>query len=140
MPRPVGSGRPSFISETLAIAAGGAIGACLRFGISLLVTAEGWPGAFGTGVANVLGSFLLGLLAGHVESDHAHPLLRPFLTVGAFGSFTTFSAFAADNRAIAGEAGELEALLQLAATLSLGLAAFALGTILDARLERGGRR
>lgn len=121
------------MGELLAIAAGGAIGACLRFAVSLLASSAQWHGALGTALANVLGSFLLGLLAGHVESEAAHPLLRPFLTVGVFGSFTTFSALAADNRALAFESGEASALLQLAATLALGLAAFALGTVLDAR-------
>lgn len=127
--------RPSFIAELLVIALGGAIGACLRFGISLVVADARLHAALGAGIANIIGSFLLGILAGHLESTRSHPLLRPFLTVGVFGSFTTFSALAMDNRTLASEAGEAVALTQLVMTIALGLAAFAAGNALDNRVE-----
>jgi len=123
------------MAELLVIALGGAIGACLRFSISLFVANAHLHTAMGAGIANIIGSFLLGLLVGHLESGHAHPLLRPFLTVGVFGSFTTFSALAMDNRTLASEAGEIMALMQLVVTVALGLAAFAAGNALENRLE-----
>jgi CrcB protein len=127
---------PPFIAEMTAIALGGALGACLRFAVSLAIAVVNWPEALAAGIVNVAGSFLLGLVVGHLESGQAHPLLHPFLTVGVFGSFTTFSALALDNRALAVTAGEGFAVAQLAGTLVLGLAAFALGNTINAFLER----
>ncbi len=56
----------------------------------------GFP--FGTLIVNVVGSFLMGLLAGYFafrpgSSQH----LRLFLTTGMLGGFTTFSAFSLDT-------------------------------------------
>jgi CrcB protein len=124
---------PPFGAELAVIALGGAIGASLRFAISLMIGMADLHVALAAGSANVIGSFLLGLLVGHLESAKAHPLMRPFLTVGVFGSFTTFSALALDNREIALEAGEVLAAAQLLGSIVLGLAAFALG---DAIAER----
>ena len=112
-----------FGAEMAAIAIGGAIGACLRFAVSLVIGATHLHSALATGGANIIGSFLLGLIVGHLESGKAHPLLRPFLTVGVFGSFTTFSALALDNRGIAVEAGAVLASAHLAASIVLWLAA-----------------
>ncbi len=139
MPTPAMERQPPFITEMAVIALGGAIGASLRYAVSLGVTAAALRGARGAGIANILGSFLLGLLVGHLESDRAHPLLRPFLTVGVFGSFTTFSALALDNRSLASDSGEAIALAHLIGTVVLGLAAFALGNALDSVLEGGDR-
>ncbi|MFF3766203.1 fluoride efflux transporter FluC [Streptomyces sp. NPDC001922] len=80
-----------------AVAAGGVIGACARYGASLV-----WPVAAGTfpwttfGV-NVVGCALIGvLMVLVVETREAHPLVRPFLGTGVLGGFTTFSAYAVD--------------------------------------------
>ena len=123
-----------FGAELAAIAMGGAIGACLRLAVSLVIGTTHLHSALAAGIANIMGSFLLGLIVGHLESGKAHPLLRPFLTVGVFGSFTTFSALALDNRGIAVEAGEVLAAAHLAGSIVLGLVAFAVG---DWVAERG---
>jgi CrcB protein len=132
--------RPPFMKEIAAIALGGAIGACMRFGVSVAVAAAELHAALGAGIANIVGSFLLGVLVGHLDSGRAHPLLRPFLTVGVFGSFTTFSALALDNRGLASEGGEGLALAHLIGTIVVGLAAFAFGNVLDGLFEGGDRR
>lgn len=131
---------PPFGAEMAAIALGGAIGACLRFAVSLVVGATILPDALAASSVNFIGSFLLGLIVGHLQSGKAHPLLRPFLTVGIFGSFTTFSALAFDNREIAIEAGEVLAAAHLAGSILLGLAAFALGDAISERARERGRR
>ena len=77
---------------------GAGIGGALRHGVNLAAVrlfGQGFP--FGTLVVNVLGSFLIGLLAGYFAyrtglSQH----LRLFLTTGILGGFTTFSAFSLD--------------------------------------------
>jgi CrcB protein len=136
MSAPTEAELPPFMAEMTAIALGGALGACLRFAVSLAIVAAHLPGALASGIVNIVGSFLLGLAVGHLESGRAHPLLHPFLTVGVFGSFTTFSALALDNRALAGAGGEGLAIVHLAGTIVLGLAAFAFGNAVDAVLER----
>lgn len=131
---------PPFGTELAVIALGGAIGACLRFAVSLAIGMTQLHGALAAGSANLIGSFLLGLIVGHIESGRAHPLLRPFLTVGVFGSFTTFSALALDNRGIAIEAGEALAAAHLAVSVLLGLAAFGVGDAISERARQRARR
>ena len=122
------------------IALGGSIGASLRHAVSLGIRAAQWHPVLGAALSNVLGSFLLGLLVGFLESEKVHPLLRPFLTIGVFGSFTTFSALALDNRILAGESGEALAAFHMAASIVSGLLAFVLGDHLSgSRADRGRR-
>jgi CrcB protein len=82
----------------LAVAGGGAIGACLRHALqmgSLRVFGPSFP--VGTFAANVIGCFAMGLLAAFLASREPNPTaLRAFLAVGVLGGFTTFSAFALD--------------------------------------------
>ncbi|OAB56105.1 protein CrcB [Phormidium willei BDU 130791] len=82
----------------LAIAAGGAVGALARHFLAQQVmhlTGGGFP--WGILTANVLGSFLMGLLV-EVSALVWQPgaALRAFLAVGFLGAFTTFSTFALD--------------------------------------------
>lgn len=76
------------------VMSGGAIGAVLRYGLSLaLPVSEGrWPWA--TFAANVLGGLAMGVLAAWVlRGDNSAESLRLFVGVGVLGGFTTFSAF-----------------------------------------------
>ncbi|MFE9464059.1 CrcB family protein [Streptomyces virginiae] len=82
-----------------AVAAGGAVGASARYGISLLWPAA--PGAFpwATLWINAFGCALIGVLMVLISEGGRtapHPLLRPFAGVGVLGGFTTFSAYALD--------------------------------------------
>ncbi len=82
----------------LAVAAGGAMGAMARHGVSR--AALHWLGPnfpWGTLAANIAGSFAMGLIIVWLSSrEPASPALRAFLTVGLLGAFTTFSAFSLD--------------------------------------------
>ena len=78
----------------IAVAAGGAIGASLRYGISLLASrAESGAFPWHTFGVNVLGAFLLGLLMAVLPAGDAGERWRLFLGVGVLGGFTTFSTF-----------------------------------------------
>lgn len=77
---------------------GSGIGGALRHGVNLAaVRLLGYGFPFGTLVVNVLGSFLIGLLAGYFAyRTGLNQHLRLFLTTGILGGFTTFSAFSLD--------------------------------------------
>jgi CrcB protein len=83
----------------LAIAIGGAIGACLRFAISewmLHLFGRAFP--FGTLLVNILGSFVIGLLYGLLLTEQIAPNpWRIFVGIGVLGAFTTFSTFSMDT-------------------------------------------
>lgn len=79
----------------LLIMLGGAIGAGLRYHVSSVALRQLGPDfPWGTWIINLLGSLLMGVLAGivlrHGPADE--PLLL-FLGVGVLGGFTTFSGF-----------------------------------------------
>jgi len=113
----------------LIVFAGAGIGGALRHGVN--VAAARWLGygfPFGTIIVNVLGSFLIGLLAGWVAyrtgtSQH----LRLFLTTGLLGGFTTFSAFSLDVALLVERNAPLAAALYVLASVVLALAGLFLG-------------
>lgn len=84
----------------LSIAAGGALGALGRYGLSLALPtqADGFPWA--TFTANVSGCLLIGVLMVILTdvSRHPHRLARPFLGVGILGGFTTFSTYTVESQ------------------------------------------
>ena len=76
------------------VALGGAIGASLRYGTTYFFKTFYPTLPIGTLFANILGSFLIGLLIGTIESRmFPENFIRYFLVIGILGSFTTFSAF-----------------------------------------------
>ena len=82
----------------LYIAAGGAIGALLRYlsaGLAHRFFNAGFP--WGTLSVNLLGSFFVGLLWGLSETVLISQNMRLFLFIGILGAFTTFSAFSLEN-------------------------------------------
>lgn len=87
------------MSQTLAIAAGGAIGALLRYWTSTAVhnrLGTGFP--YGTLTVNVMGSLLMGFLyIWLIERLAAGSALRAFLLIGILGAFTTFSTFSMET-------------------------------------------
>jgi len=83
----------------VAIAIGGAFGACLRYALSewmLLLFGRAFP--FGTLLVNILGAFAIGVLYGLLLSEQIHPNpWRIFIGIGVLGAFTTFSTFSLDT-------------------------------------------
>jgi len=106
----------------LLVGIAGAAGVIARYAISLPFHAEALPWA--TVAINVAGSFLLGvLISGHAFTEDT----RTVLGVGFLGGFTTFSTFSV-QAFIDIEAGEpVRALIYVAASVLLGLAAAACG-------------
>ena len=81
----------------VAVAVGGAIGSVGRFWLTAAMTGLTGPRfPWGTLLINVLGSFVIGLVAGVTLTPTRvglHPDMRIFLMTGVCGGFTTFSAF-----------------------------------------------
>jgi len=77
----------------LAVAAGGAIGAVLRFAVYRTVDTE-FPWA--TFIVNIVGCMLASFLMFRYGID-MDSTLRTFLFVGIFGAFTTMSTFSIDT-------------------------------------------
>lgn len=84
-------------SVVAVVALGGAIGACGRYGASLIWATP--PGGFPwtTLVVNVVGCAVIGVFMVVIsEVRSAHRLVRPFFGTGVLGGFTTFSTYAVD--------------------------------------------
>jgi CrcB protein len=84
----------------LLVATGGALGACLRYGVGRWALATLGPDfPWGTWGVNIIGGMAMGLLAGMLARIDAANVtgggegLRLLLGVGVLGGFTTFSAF-----------------------------------------------
>lgn len=84
----------------VAIAAGAALGAMLRFATDrYFVSRKGPEVPYGTFVVNMVGSLILGLLTGFIlgladGKTGGWALLTAFLGTGLCGALTTFSGFA----------------------------------------------
>ncbi len=82
------------IAPVLQVAAGGAIGAVMRYLAGIGVVRLFGHTAFPLGVltVNVAGSFAMGLFVG-LAAQRGLTHLSPFVATGILGGFTTFSAF-----------------------------------------------
>ncbi len=115
-------------SLLLGVAAGGALGSLLRFGIGRALPAAAGTIPWATLGINVLGSLLLGALAGSaLAQPEASPTLRAFVGVGLLGGFTTFSAFSLETITLAQSASPLRAAVYVILSVTLAVAAAALG-------------
>jgi fluoride exporter len=83
----------------LIVFVGAGIGGAIRHGVNVAaVRLFGYGFPFGTLIVNVLGSFLIGALAGYFAfRPGVGQHMRLFLTTGILGGFTTFSAFSLDT-------------------------------------------
>jgi fluoride exporter len=113
----------------LAIALGGALGSVLRFALNEAVSARfGRAFPWGTLSINVIGSFLIGLLAVLlIERWEVSPAVRLGLMVGVLGGFTTFSSFSLEVVNLMENGAFLRALLYVLASVSVCVVAAAAG-------------
>ena len=107
------------------VALGGAIGSVLRYGVNMSaphLLGNDFPWA--TLIVNVVGSFLMGLLAAILaEKFTDQPEMRLFLTTGVLGGFTTFSAFSLDVFGLMQRGENSVALVYALASIALSILA-----------------
>ena len=110
----------------LAVAAGGAAGAVLRWSLGeVLADGSGFP--WTTFAINVSGSFLIALLPA-VSAVRSRPVLAAGLGPGLLGGWTTLSAYAEQGRALWSDGDGPLAAAYLLGTLVACLAAVALAS------------
>lgn len=114
------------IKNLLFVAAGGGIGAVLRYAMYLLVKPQSFP--FTTLFINIAGSFLIGIiLAYSLKENNFSENAKLFLATGICGGFTTFSAFSLENMQFL-QAGKYNlAFIYIVASVVAGIVAAALG-------------
>ncbi len=110
--------------KILAIGGGGFIGAVARYLLSTTIQHTVKPEQFPIGifVVNIVGCFLIGLLAGLFElKSWMNVELRLFVFVGLLGGFTTFSTYINDTFILGKEGEFIAALLNVGGQVVVGL-------------------
>ncbi len=124
------------MNKILLVFLGGGLGSAFRYLIGLALNRSDFLTPYGTFLVNVLGSFLIGLLAGYnlryLNLSHEYQAL---LIAGFLGGFTTFSAFAFENLVMIQNGRYLLFLAYFVTTLILGLIAVAFGYYISGHLK-----
>lgn len=95
---PTPASRYSARMNFLLVMAGGAAGSAARYLVGKLTLAWFGPNyPWGTLAVNLIGGFLMGLLAGILARTGGSEHTRLLLGVGVLGGFTTFSSFSLDT-------------------------------------------
>jgi fluoride exporter len=105
------------------VAAGGAVGAALRYLVGRRFATSDFP--WGTLLVNGAGCLLLGLVA---QSDNSW--VRTLLGTGVAGALTTYSSFALESVLLERNGHRARAVANVAATFVLGGLAFTVGWLL----------
>ncbi len=122
--------------QLIAVAAGGACGALMRFWVSTAVYA--WLGRafpWGTLAVNVLGSLLMGFLSVYlIERANISPEWRAAILIGFLGAFTTFSTFSLETFNLIDDGALWRATINMAGSVLLCVLAAWAGVILGRSL------
>jgi CrcB protein len=102
----------------LLVGIGGALGAALRYQISISLNKD-FPS--GTLLINVIGSLILGLLFGLYMDGKINNLIWMFFGVGFSGAFTTFSTFSFEIVQLFIKGRRVLAIIYLFLSIALGL-------------------
>ncbi|NMP15384.1 fluoride efflux transporter CrcB [Thalassotalea sp. Y01] len=122
----------SSVQMYLFVAAGGALGASLRFFISEIVLiwlGKGFP--FATLIVNITGSLIMGVLYGLIEQGVIEvAIYRTLVGIGFLGAFTTFSTFSLDTVLLLQQGFLVKAMANVLLNVVLCVSAAAIGLIL----------
>ena len=115
------------MTECLIVGVGGFIGSVCRYLIGLVPYehSSGFP--LKTFFINIIGAFLIGLVAALAARNSLHPRLALFLKVGICGGFTTFSSFALESQQLVDKGAGITAALYMGLSLFFGILTCILG-------------
>lgn len=117
--------------HVLSVALGGALGAVARYWLSGWLNTSDSKIPWGTLSANVLGSFLMGVMFVLIlEKAKLPPEMRPLLMTGFLGAFTTFSSFSLETLTLLHEGHIIAALFYVILSVTLCIAVLALAVSL----------
>ena len=126
------------LMKYLAVAAGGAVGAILRYYLTLSGlsrTAQPFPTA--TFVINITGSFIIGFfLTLATERIPINPHVRLAVAVGFVGAYTTFSTFEYETARLIEGKDFLYGFLYVVLSFAIGFGAVWAGIVLAREVER----
>ncbi len=130
------------MTKLLLVAAGGALGAVVRYLLGLWVASRVGPDfPWGTFLINVTGSFLIGIILGLVSEGYLSAEARLFLAVGILGGYTTFSTFSYETLELLLDGNMRAFLFNALGQLVGGLVAVYLGLVVSRFLvSLGGMR
>jgi fluoride exporter len=118
------------MTNILLVGAGGFIGSVLRYllGEAVQNSMKRLDFPYGTLAVNLIGCFVIGLLAQYGESRGVFSTeARAFIFIGILGGFTTFSSFGNDTINLVRESLVMNAVANIGANVILGLLAVLLG-------------
>lgn len=120
--------RSNRVWTMLMIALGAAVGANLRYALSLWAARQsGADFPYGTLLINVSGSFAIGVVMVLTRRVTNGDAWRPLLVTGLLGGFTTFSTFSYESYMLLIGGSWLAAGLNILASVGLGLIGVFLG-------------
>ena len=115
------------IRNILIVGLGGAIGAMMRYGVTLICNAIQWSSDLGTFLVNIIGSFAMGLLVGWSEANSTQTSWLLMATVGICGGFTTFSTFSMQSLSLLQQGKYSMAVLYILGTVMVCIVMAAIG-------------
>lgn len=119
------------ILNCLVIGAGGAIGAIMRYLISLIPFSSKTEFPYATFITNILGALLIGMVVGlTLQGNHMNDRLALFLRVGICGGFTTFSTFALETTNLMSDGKTFVGMIYVVLSLVLSVVAVMAGEAL----------
>lgn len=130
-------------TSCLIVMLGGAVGTLARYVVSVLALPVSRELPWGTILINVTGSFLIGLFGTLTLADGRYPVaenLRLFVMIGVCGGYTTFSSFSLQTLDLLRAGAFGRALVNVAASVALCVAAVAAGHLLAAAINGGERQ
>ena len=126
------------LTKYLAVAAGGAIGAMLRYYLTLSgLSRMAQPFPTATFVINITGSFIIGFfLTLATERIPINPHVRLAVAVGFVGAYTTFSTFEYETARLIEGKDFLYGFLYVVLSFAIGFGAVWAGIVLAREVER----
>ena len=119
------------LKNFLAAGAGGALGAMLRYGMTVLGAHLHWSSNLPTFLVNIIGSFIMGMLVSSCEQG----TWLLMATVGICGGFTTFSTFSMQSVNLLQSGKWGQAALYIFGTLAICIIMAAIGCAIGQKLK-----